>query len=99
VGTFRQVRIVGVAKLNEFAEQHKKATRPLLNWEKVTRAASWKTPQEMRKTFNSVDYVDHKAIFNVGGNNFRLIASVDFGKQTVTVARVMTHAEYDKEKR
>ncbi len=92
------MRIFGVAKLNEFGAQRKKAVRPLINWEKVTRAATWKNSQEMKKTFNSADYYDHKAIFNVGGNNFRVIASVDFGKQIVTVTHVMTHAEYDKDR-
>jgi mRNA interferase HigB len=52
----------------------------------------------MKRTFNSVDYDGRKTIFDVGGNNFRLIAFVDFGKQLVQVADVMTHAEYEKER-
>ncbi len=52
----------------------------------------------MQRTFNSVDYDDRKTIFDVGGNNFRLIAFVDFGKQLVQIADVMTHTEYEKER-
>ena len=50
----------------------------------------------MKSTFNSVDYDNGKTIYDIGGNNFRLIALVDFGKQLVQVADVITHAEYEK---
>ena len=92
------MRIIGVAKLNGFARRYTKAAKPLANWEKVVRAAAWKTSEEMKRTFNSVDYDDRKTIVNIGGNNLRLIALVDFKKQLVQVADVKTHAEYDKEK-
>ena len=92
------VRIIGTAKLDDFARKHARARKPLANWEKVVRAAAWKNSEEMKRTFNSVDYDDPRTIFNIGGNNLRLIALVDFNKQLVKVAGVMTHAEYDKGK-
>ena len=58
--------------------------------------AAWKNSEEMKRTFNSVDYNDPRTIFNIGENNLRLIALVDFKKQLVQIADVMTHAEYDK---
>jgi mRNA interferase HigB len=90
------VRIIGISKLDEFARRHAKARTPLANWEKVVRAASWRNSPEMKSTFNSVDYDNGKTIYDIGGNNFRLIALVDFGKQLVQVADVITHAEYEK---
>jgi len=45
-----------------------------------------------------VDYDYPKTIFNIAGNNLRLIALIDYNKQLVQVAGVMTHAEYDKER-
>lgn len=64
----------------------------------MVRAAAWKNSEETKRTFNSVDYDDAKTIFNIGGNNVRLIALVDFKKQLVQITDVMTHADYDKEK-
>jgi mRNA interferase HigB len=52
----------------------------------------------MKMTFNTVDYVDGKTIFDVGGNNFRLIAWIDFAKEIVQVADVLTHAEYARDR-
>lgn len=92
------MRIIGTAELDDFARKHAGARRPLANWEKVVRAAVWKNSEEMKWTFNSVDYDAPRTIFDVGGNKVRLIALVDFKKQLVQVTGVMTHAEYDKEK-
>jgi mRNA interferase HigB len=88
------LRIIGLAKLNEFARRHARARKPLANWEKVVKAAAWTNSADMKMTFNTVDYVDGKTIFDVGGNNFRLIASIDFAKEIVQVTGVLTHAEY-----
>lgn len=78
--------------------QRGRARKSLANWEKVVRGAAWKDSEEIKRTFNSVDYDDPRTIFNIGGNNLRLIALVDFKKQLVLITGVMTHAEYDKEK-
>jgi mRNA interferase HigB len=90
------VRIIGTAKLDEFARKHARARKSLATWEKVVRAADWKNSAEMKRTFNSVDYDDPRTILDIGGNNLRLVALVDFGKQIVQISDVMTHAEYDK---
>jgi len=90
------VRIIGTAELDEFAMKHASARKPLANWEKVVRAAVWKNSEEMKRTFNSVDYDDPRPIFDIGGNRVRLIALIDFKKQLVQITGVMTHAEYDK---
>jgi mRNA interferase HigB len=93
-----QVRIIGAAKLNGFALGHSKAAKPLANWEKVVKAASWNNSQELKRTFNSVDYFEGRTIFNIGGNNFRLIAMIDYKEQFVDVIDVLTHVEYDKDR-
>ncbi len=76
--------------------RHARARASIANWEKVVRAAEWENFTELKRTFNSVDYNAPKTIFDIAGNNFRLIALVDFKKQLVQVTEVLTHAEYDK---
>ncbi|MGI2902303.1 type II toxin-antitoxin system HigB family toxin [Tolypothrix sp. VBCCA 56010] len=47
--------------------------------------------------FPSADQVSNLTIFNIGGNNYRLITLVDYNYQKVFIRHVLTHAEYDKE--
>lgn len=53
---------------------------------------------DLRKTFPSADKVGNYTVFNIGGNNDRLITLIYYPRQLVQVKDVLTHAEYDKEK-
>lgn len=51
----------------------------------------------MRKDFNSVDYVgNQRYVFNIKGNNYRLIVAVKFTPELVYIRYVGTHQEYDR---
>ena len=50
----------------------------------------------LRATFMGVDKVGERFIFNIGGNKYRLIASIAFSVQSLWAKAVLTHAEYDK---
>ncbi len=67
-------------------------------WTKITEQAAWKNPAEVRNTFRTVDFVGGKAVFNIGGNKYRLIALIIFERQVVIVQAVLTHKEYDRGK-
>ncbi len=45
----------------------------------------------------TADYVKPYTIFNIGGNNFRLIAEISYLEKTIIIDSIFTHAEYDKE--
>ena len=90
------MEIVNQAELHAFARRHAKARRPLSRWIDVTRAATWNTFAEVRDTFGSADYVEDQVVFDIGGNNYRLVSSIDYVAQRVYVLGVMTHAEYDR---
>ena len=51
---------------------------------------------EVKQAFNSADYVAPYLIFNIGGNNFRVISVIHFNRQKVYVREVFTHAEYER---
>jgi len=52
---------------------------------------------DIKKTFRTADVVGSQTIFNIGGNNYRLVARGSYALQTVLVQHVLTHAKYDKE--
>jgi mRNA interferase HigB len=93
------VDILNSRVIKQFIEEQADAEAPLNNWVIKTQAAEWKNNADVQKTFNSADHIgDQKFIFNIGGNNFRLAAMVWIVQERVYVLKIMTHADYDKEK-
>ena len=89
------MEIINESELHKFAKNHSNSRKPIGNWLDITRVADWNSFLDVRRTFNSADYTNEMVIFNIGGNNWRLITSIDFEKQQVFVLEVMTHAEYN----
>jgi mRNA interferase HigB len=89
--------VVSLRRLREFWTGHANAEVPLRAWFALTEAADWQTFNELRETFPAADLVGNCTVFNIGGNNFRLITRVFYRSHKVYVLRVMTHAEYDRD--
>lgn len=79
---------------------------PLRKWLTVWAAAverlTWESIDDVRRAYPSADGVKLKnrlvvTVFNVKGNQYRLLTSIDCDAQTVEVLEVLTHPEYDKE--
>ena len=90
------VHVITQRRLSEFWQKHPAAQSPLASWYKATRRAEWKHFADVRRTFNSSDYVDPFVVFDVGGNHFRVVAKVEYCFGKVFIAHVFTHAEYDR---
>ncbi|MFH1740495.1 MAG: type II toxin-antitoxin system HigB family toxin [bacterium] len=93
------MRIISRKALVEFWTVHRDSRAPLSNWYKVVKAATWKTSADVKQTFGTVDQptVNGKriAIFNVGGNKYRIVANIHFNLQKVYIRAILTHAEYE----
>ena len=66
---------------------------------KVLKKGYFKTPEELKSIFGSLDNLKYKAgwyVIDIGGNHLRLIVNVQFTYQRVFVKHIVTHAEYDK---
>jgi len=89
--------IISKAVIREFITGHADAEGALNNWYELTANADWKNFNEMKKTFNSVDAVGNdRYVFNIKGNNYRLIALIIYKVRTVFILFIGTHQEYDK---
>lgn len=91
------MRILKRKTLLDFADRHASSREALLVWFEVVEAATWKTPNDVKLSFRSVDVLSSKRlVFNIKGNQFRLIADVEFSIGIVFITWIGTHAEYDK---
>lgn len=66
------------------------------NWRLVMEKTDFGNLNELKKLFNTVDYVGNdRYVFNISGNNYRLITMIHFSIRTVYILFVGTHKEYD----
>jgi mRNA interferase HigB len=91
------VRVISVSRLKEFWVSHASAEVPLKAWYQVATRATWQSLEDLRQTYPSADLVERLTVFNIGGNDFRLIARVEYHRQEIYIRHVLTHADYDKE--
>ncbi len=70
---------------------------PLRAWHQIAEHAAWTSPAELQQTYPSADFAQRLTVFNIGGNDFRLITRVEYERQEIYIRSVLTHAEYDKE--
>ncbi len=90
--------MISKRRLREFWEKNPEAKEPLLDWHNITRKILWHNLAEVRDTFRHADPVGDCTVFNIKGNNYRLITVVKYRVRRVYVLHVLTHKEYDKEK-
>lgn len=83
--------------LDNFIQTHAQAVKPLNKWVDVVKAAQWSSHSELISMFPSADYVKNgRYVFNIGGNNYRIVAVVIFVGGVMNIRFVGTHSEYDK---
>ena len=91
------MRIFTEQALKEYAEAHPDVKIALQEWTTVVKNSKWTCFADVKRTFNSVDNVGNQHyMFNIRGNNYRLVVVIKFTIQFVYVRFIGTHAEYDK---
>ncbi len=91
------MRVIARSKIIEYYTIHQDAKTALEEWFQKVRKAEWNCFAEMKQMFNSVDSIGNQHyVFNIRGNNHRLIVVVKFTIKTVLIRFIGTHAEYDR---
>ena len=84
-------------KLDDFVKKHANVLQPLNNWIERVENAQWKNHNELKLDFPSVDYVtNNRYVFNIKGNNYRIVVVLVFFAGELNIRFAGTHAEYDK---
>jgi mRNA interferase HigB len=89
------MHVIAKPILIEFWRQHSDAERPLIAWYRIMKSSTFTDFNDLRTTFASADYVDGLTVFDIGGNKYRLIASVHYDRHKVYVRAVLRHEAYD----
>lgn len=90
------MHIISKKAIETFCLKHSVARSPLHAWYRLVSMSGFNTLTEVKKSFNSADYVPPYTVFDVGGNNFRIITVIHYNRQKLYIREVLTHAEYDR---
>lgn len=88
---------ISFARIREFVKDHPTAKPSLKAWFKTTQKSAWRSLAEVKRTYPHADLVGEFTVFNVGGNNYRVITYINYQHQQVLIKAVLTHREYDKD--
>jgi mRNA interferase HigB len=94
--------VTGLDVVQRAMRKHSGPRRALERFLHHARHADWRNIGDMRRDFASADPVrvasgGTATVFNIAGNSFRLIASIDYRRGVMAVLDVLTHAEYSKD--
>ena len=91
------MRVISRKALREFWERHAEAEAALRAWFREAREAEWKTSADIKERYASASFLaDNRVVFNIKGNEFRLVVAMRYDLGIVFVRFVGTHAEYDR---
>lgn len=90
------MRVIAVKNLRDFWEIHPDAEAPLKAWLDEAKAADWQSPADIKARYASASILkSRRVVFNIKGNDYRLIAAVAYHYAAVYIKFVGTHKQYD----
>jgi mRNA interferase HigB len=91
------VRIIAKTRLVRLAERHGDCVTQVEDWYSIAAKAKWKSLMEVRESFRHADFVDGMTVFNVTGNDYRLIVTILYENGIIYIKDLLTHAEYERD--
>ncbi len=92
-----KVRIITKKRLKDFWLKHGDCEQALKSWYAECKRVQWKTTNDIKREYPSASFLmDNRVVFNIKGNNYRLIVKINYKYQIVWIRFIGTHSEYDK---
>lgn len=91
------MHIITRQRLIQFGHRHQDADGDLREWVRLVSRKRYRSSQEVKADFPSVDFVGpYRAVFNIRHNDYRLVADMRFDLGRAFIRHVVTHAEYTR---
>ena len=91
------MRVIAKKILRDFWTKHPDCEQQLKSWYIEAEDALWKNMNQIKKDYPSASILaGNRVVFNIKGNNYRLIIRINFYYQMVWIRFIGTHAQYDK---
>ena len=91
------MHIITRTRLTAFGRKHADAAGPLKEWVRLMRRKQYGAHLEVKEDYPTADFAGpRKVVFNICGNNYRLVVDMRYDLGRIFVRYVVTHAEYDR---
>lgn len=90
------MRVIAIKTIRQFYARYPQAESALKAWTQEARNASWKSPQDIKNRYSSASFLgSNRVVFNLKGNELRLVVAVAYRFEAVYIKFIGTHAQYD----
>ena len=90
-------RVIAKRTIREFWEKHPDSKDYLQTWYETVKGANWHKPEDIKQFYATVSILkSSRVVFNIKGNDYRLVAKINYPKQWLFIRFIGTHKEYDK---
>jgi mRNA interferase HigB len=90
------MNVIALKSLRDFWLRCPEAEQPLKAWLDEAKKASWSSPADIKACYRSASILkNRRVVFNIKGNDYRLVAAVAYRHQALYIKFVGTHREYD----
>ena len=91
------MHIIALGTLRKFWETNPQAETPLRGWYAEASRADWRTPADIKAAHRNASFLPgNRVVFNIKGNDYRLVVAVRYSSTTMFIRFVGTHADYDR---
>jgi len=91
------VRIIAKSTLRAFWAAHPDAEEPLLAWYREVEKEDWSEPAQVKEKYRNASIVKcNRVVFNIKGNDYRLVVKINYPYRMLYLRFVGTHADYDR---
>ena len=91
------MRIIALKALRDFWEKHPQAEVPLRAWHAIASRADWRSPADVKAAYRAAGILGgNRVVFNIKGNEFRLVVAVHYNRGLIYIRFVGTHQQYDR---
>lgn len=92
------MHLIAIRNLRIDAAQYPDVKKQIDNWYATVNKVELQNLEDVRQIYRDAEAVGNFTVFNIKGNDYRLIVGIDYENQTVYYKYFLTHPEYDKGK-
>jgi mRNA interferase HigB len=93
------MRIIAFRSIREFYEktEYADSETSLRAWYHDAKTSEWKNSNELKQQYKNASIVgEGRVVFNIKGNDYRLVVAIDYEFQVIFIRFIGTHKQYDK---